>query len=135
METVRVPDPTLQLESRRVAVDQLPGFDLPNELTNALAHMAAVEGDTTKLLNATDGKLHVLDAQIGMGTYPSETIYACLEQIARKLTDYLSAIAAPESANANLAALLVAVESIDTILTDVYDVSGHYLKTHETPGA
>lgn len=154
METVRVLDPTLQLESRRVGVEQLPGFDLPNELTNALAHMAAVEGDTTKLLNATDGKLHVLDAQlatlqtalVGAGDKGLDDILT--EALALKLAlvgagdkglDDIFTELQTDLYHAGWGRAIdvlhnidVSLESIDLILTDVYDAGYHYLKTHET---
>ena len=154
METVRVLDPTLQLESRRVALDQLPGFDLPNEMQNALAHMAAVEGDTTKLLNSTDGALHVAGAGFddlelalcGAGDKGLDDVLTALGALTStyegiRLADYFSSSSANEplfvaGIGDSIAKVLndirTAVQSTNTILTAVYYAVGGYLKTHET---
>ena len=132
MQFVRVLDPTLQLESRRVAVDQLPGFDLPNELTNALAHMAAVEGDTTKLLNSTDGALHVAGAALdSLAALLFKTPYGAAELL-DYIRDALMDMTPPYTAIGLLHEIAGSLESIDTILTDVHDEVNHWLDVNYT---
>lgn len=133
MSTVPLLDPSLQFESRRVPVDQLPGMELGSELQNTLAHMAAVEGDTTKLLEATDGALHVAGpgfdalvlALVGAGDKG-------LDDVIVELQDDLSHVTFGTVIEA-LDDIRTAVEETTNILTDVWDAVDHHLEVSYTP--